>query len=370
MPYPTRARDAHRVLRGLGATAGALAVAGGLAQACSSNDVSSGGATADAGSIDEAPAIDRSPPPEAAAPRGHDRLSQTGLYADIATKTIAADVRPYEPDFVLWSDGADKKRWVRIPAGTTIDTTDPDHWILPVGAQLWKEFSLDGKRLETRLVERVGSSGKAEADYWIGAFAWREDESDADFVEHGALDVRGTPHDIPAAQTCWACHLGEPGHALGFSALQLSHTKAGVNLGELRSAGLVPPSLADRPAPGDAVTRSAMGYLHANCGHCHNPNGVSWPDTDIVLRLGYGESDVTKTSIFTTSVGVPVRSFVNKGFSVRIDPGSPDTSAVAFRMSTRDDGGAAMPPLATEIVDPGGIAAVRTWIGSLDGGTD
>src|SRR5690349_1711795 len=86
--------------------------------------------------------------PDAPAKRGRDQLSQTGLYADIATKTIAADVLAFEPSYVLWSDGATKTRWVRLPPGTSIDTTDPDHWVLPVGTQLWKEFVRDGKRIE------------------------------------------------------------------------------------------------------------------------------------------------------------------------------------------------------------------------------
>ena len=58
---------------------------------------------------------------------GRTKLSETGLFADIATKTIACDVLPFEPEFKLWSDAAEKKRWVRLPPGTSIDTTDPDH---------------------------------------------------------------------------------------------------------------------------------------------------------------------------------------------------------------------------------------------------
>jgi hypothetical protein len=34
----------------------------------------------------------------------------------------------------------------------------------------------------------------------------------------------------------------------------------------------------------DPATTAALGYLHANCGHCHNQNGTSWPDTQMMLR--------------------------------------------------------------------------------------
>jgi hypothetical protein len=303
--------------------------------------------------------------------RGRERLSETGLFSDIASKTVAEDVLPFEPEFVLWSDGAIKKRWVRLPPGATIDTTDPDRWKLPVGTQLFKEFSRDGKRLETRLVERIGATGNDDADYFLGAFLWRDDESDADFVREGASNVRGTTHDVPSAKLCWSCHIGEPGHALGFSAFQLSHSRPGINLGELRKRAVVPASLVDRPAAGDATTRAAIGWLHANCGHCHNDNGAAWPDTDMTLRLPYGYDDPRATKLYTSTVGVPVRSFVNAGFAFRIASGDPDASAVAHRLASRERS-TAMPPIATEIVDPDGISRVRAWIGSLprDAGAD
>ena len=44
-----------------------------------------------------------------------------------------------------------------------------------------------------------------------------------------------------------------------------------------------PPAAAGYPL-GAAATAAALGYLHANCGHCHNQNGTSWRDTQMVLR--------------------------------------------------------------------------------------
>lgn len=294
---------------------------------------------------------------------GHAKLSETGLYEDIGAKQVACDVIPFEPEFKLWSDAAEKKRWVRLPPGTTIDTTDPDHWVLPVGAQLFKEFSLNGKRLETRLVERVGGTGQPSKDYFLGAFAWNDDESDADFVAAGAENVRGTPHDVPAAGQCLTCHLGEPGRALGFSALQLSHD--GV-LEDLHARGFLA-ALEPKRVPGSDRERSALGYLHANCGHCHNVNGSAWPDTQMVLRVGYGETSVTDTLLFESTVGVALQNFSQPGVTKRIVPGDPDASCVAYRPAVRGDAGA-MPPIATELTDDAGVAVIRAWIASLDAG--
>src|SRR5262245_14213021 len=51
------------------------------------------------------------------------RLSQTGLYSDIATRTIAPENLSFSPQYPLWTDGASKRRWIRLPAGSSIDAT-------------------------------------------------------------------------------------------------------------------------------------------------------------------------------------------------------------------------------------------------------
>src|SRR5262245_15290995 len=93
-----------------------------------------------------------------AKPGSRERLSQTGLYRDIVAKTVMDDLVAYQPAYPLWSDGAAKRRWMRLPPGTRIDTSDAEHWRFPVGTRFFKEFSLDGVLLETRLIERVARS--------------------------------------------------------------------------------------------------------------------------------------------------------------------------------------------------------------------
>ena len=59
-------------------------------------------------------------------------LSGTGLYSDLSTQTLADGVRSFAPTYQLWSDGAQKSRWVKLPPCGTIDTSDMDHWMLPL----------------------------------------------------------------------------------------------------------------------------------------------------------------------------------------------------------------------------------------------
>lgn len=278
-------------------------------------------------------------------------LSQTGLYRDLAKKELAPDLIAFEPAYKLWSDGAQKQRWLRLPAGSEIDTSDMDHWVFPVGTMLWKEFSLEGRRLETRLVARLGPEPD---DYFMGAFVWADDESDARFMPDGEPNVRGTEHDAPQTKRCFTCHNGDRGRVLGYSAVQQPAPEA---------------PLSDPPdeayvVPGDDVAREALGYLHANCGNCHNAEGSARPDTDLDLRLRVSQHTVEETSMYATSAGVKLQSFEGTQLSLRIAPGDPDQSALLFRMLQRGPK-TQMPPFASEKVDAAGAERVRAFIASM-----
>lgn len=288
------------------------------------------------------------------------RLSDTGLYGDIGAGTLSTGIRPFTPRFPLWSDGASKRRFILLPEDTRIDTSDMDDWQFPTGTKLWKEFTRDGIRVETRLEQKVG---ERSADWALVSYVWNEDETDAVRADDGAHDARGTPHDVPRAADCMGCHGGRKSRVLGFSALQLTASGASENqLAELVDADLLsdPPFEAfDIPGTPDQV--AGLGYLHANCGHCHNQirpesNGPRCYDPDqnfeFLLRID-DLHDVDATSTVRTAVGRV------------IDTDDVEHSQVLRRMRVRDPDLPSMPPLGTETVDPSGVASVRTLIRSL-----
>jgi hypothetical protein len=318
------------------------------------------------GAADVDVAVERPAPPEPYARPTYQHLSETGLFVDFdfAALRVAPDVMAFEPTYKLWSDAATKRRWIRLPPGTQIDTSDMDHWVFPVGTKLFKEFSLDGQILETRLVERYGTGPE---DYWFGAFVWNAARTDAVLAVDGQQDINGTMHDAPAQKECGACHRGDVGRVLGFSAIQLSRTVNPPALPELAARGLLshaPASVGGYPLPGDAVTSTALGYLHANCGHCHNKNGTAWPDTQMVLRMKVSDTDAATSGVTTSIVGQPVQYWRGGAITLRVAPGAPDMSALIARMKSRTPR-QQMPPLATELVDPTGIEAVSAWISTL-----
>lgn len=286
-----------------------------------------------------------------------ERLSTTGLFLPGSTEAVAAGVRSFRPRFELWSDGASKRRWIWLPPGTRIDTSDMDAWSFPVGTKVWKEFTRDGVRVETRLLAHLAGG-------WIGvAYLWREDGTDALAVPYGAIDALGTAHDVPASNECDACHGGRKSHVLGFSAVQLA---AQAEPGSLNLDGLVLQGIvSDAPTvtprvPGDESEQAALGYLHANCSHCHNASRPERqgsrcfdPETDIDFSLRAGEaSSVFETSTYRTAI------------DGCIEPGHPSRSTLIDLVGRRGRF-RQMPPLASEVVDTAAVALLRRWIEAM-----
>lgn len=305
-----------------------------------------------------------------------ERLSQTGLYADIASKQVAPGNLAFSPQYPLWSDGARKRRWIALPPGTSIDASDPDAWVFPVGTRLWKEFAFD-RRVETRYIERT-------AEGWVFAtYRWLDDESDAllapKFGERAVYPMaEGGSYDLPARSDCRACHEGNVSRVLGFSALQLSGARdpgaphaepvgpSAVDLAMLVRQGWVkglPADLAAFPPQipaRSAVERAALGYLHGNCSNCHNARGpLASLDFSLEVRLGGGASTpaalttaVDRTARFQPSGAAPM---------ARLAPGHPEASLLLQRMARRDPI-SQMPPLGSRVVDREAVALIERWI--------
>ncbi|HWM85607.1 MAG TPA: hypothetical protein VNO33_07210, partial [Kofleriaceae bacterium] len=294
-------------------------------------------------------------------------LRDTGLYADWDSKAVAAGNLPFAPQYPLWTDGAAKRRWIRIPPGTAIDASRPDAWQFPVGTRMWKEFAFGGRRVETRLME-LTSRG------WIFAsYMWNEDESDAVLAPargaHSRAQVApGIAHAIPSEPDCHACHDGAA-PVLGFSALQLSPDRdpgalhaeppppGAVDLASLVARGLVrglPESMLRTPpriAAASPTERAALGYLHGNCGGCHGAGGAL---ASLGLTLAYtvepdGDRAAARDSTFARPSRFALPGAPAGAPSLRVAPGRPDQSVLLARMGSASPI-SRMPPLGTRVV--------------------
>jgi hypothetical protein len=211
--------------------------------------------------------------------------------------------------------------------------------------------------------------GPGEADWIFAAYHWDTTTGtpDAVLVPEGVQNANGTPHDIPSEAQCKNCHTRLKERILSFSAIQLSHSLAGETMATLSAEGrLTVPKPEGFTIPGDDTARKALGYLHANCGNCHNSAETT---VGMRLRVLTNQTSVETTDTYLTAVRVPTTVFNCLGLGIgicqRIAPGLPAESAIIMRMSSRTSG-VQMPPIATELTDQAGIDAVTAWIGTLN----
>jgi mono/diheme cytochrome c family protein len=305
-------------------------------------------------------------------------LRETGLYAEGSGTQIDPRNLAFSPQYPLWSDSARKRRWIYLPPGTAIDASNPDAWEFPPGTRLWKEFSLD-RPVETRFIERL-----ADGTWRYASYVWSEDGTDATLAPSdggAALASDGGPRGayvIPSESDCRACHEGAAVPVLGFSALQLSpdrdplapHTEArtGIDLRSLTSRGLIrnlPAALTSttpRIAASSPLERAALGYLHGNCGHCHNDNGAPAP-VDLKLAQSVATADAGAERVLRSMVNAASR-FRGHGLSSGaplIAPGQPNASVLIARVRSRNPQ-TQMPPLGTRMLDSEALALLERWI--------
>lgn len=375
----------------------ALAVTGAAAlpfAGCGSKD-DGAQAPPEAGPPEAAPQPDADPGD--AAPRGCDgdraadgmwqHLECAGLYEDIAAKRLDPALRAYKPALELWSDGAEKERWIFLPPGTKIDTSNMDEWVFPNGTKLWKEFIVDKKRIETRLYEK-GNDGT----WRHTSFRWANDESGALRSDNGEKIARGgpevPPYEIPTANQCNDCHGGRKDKVLGFEAVSLGLPGAeGLTLAALVAGGLLsaPPPATTMAFPEDGTGGAAvaLSWMHVNCGPCHNRSSSASGENSRVYTLARasqlldqdgGGITVQSLDAYASTVGHTTTVEIPDGggatFSV-IKAGDPSASLVSYLSGRRVGAGGnpnpkeQMPPIVTRLVDTKGHALLDTWIGAL-----
>ena len=306
-----------------------------------------------------------------------DDMFCTGLYRGRAATQYAADVQPYTPGVTLWSDGADKQRYLYLPPGSRIDTSNMDAWRFPVGTKAWKEFRFDGKLVETRLFWK-----RDDKTWESGTYIWNADQSVARLNTSRSPVLLDSGYEIPTAKDCGKCHHGGADKLLGVEAVALAlPTARGLTLETLAGAGALsdPPNPLSISLPEDATGMAGpmLGYLHANCGMpCHSSRGLGH-ETELLMRLRADElwpptgpattPPATGTESYRAMVNQhAVTGAVTSAFpdALRITPGRHDRSLVWLLASRRGD--YQMPPLVSHRVDEVGTAQLAAWIDALN----
>jgi uncharacterized repeat protein (TIGR03806 family) len=294
-------------------------------------------------------------------------LSDYRFFADLKARTPAARVTPYHLNTPLFSDYAEKQRFLYVPAGKKA-AYDPSAALdFPVGSALIKTFGYEQngafKPLETRLLLHRAAG-------WVAVpYVWNADGSDAVLKRAGtrvpvtftdpAGRMRTISYSVPNQNQCKDCHsLAGAIAPIGPKARNLND---GRQLAALVRAGLLDRAPADAPrlarwddssAPLDARARA---YLESNCAHCHNPKGAA---SNSGLFLGWDVADPVARGIGKRPVAAG-RGSGDRDFD--IDPGKPDDSIILYRMASTDPG-IAMPELGRATSHDEAIALLTRWI--------
>lgn len=329
-----------------------------LALACACFGAALGHATAS-----QPPVVNDAAVMEAAFPRS---LSEYGFFADGARQVPSAGVTPYAINTPLWSDGAEKLRFIYLPTGTRLTGDGEGLLRFPVGAAIIKTFAFgegEARRLiETRVLLH-------RADGWTALpYRWNAAQTEATLELAGGRVDLTTPageafsYAIPNKNQCKTCH-GKDGEVIpiGPKARNLSAEW----LGQAAAGGLLDHVPADADTLPDWRTHAtgpaaplARAYLDVNCAHCHQPGGGA---SNSGLDLRWEQDGAHALGIMKRPVAAG-RGAGGHDFSIL--PGQPDASILLYRMDSAEPG-IAMPELGKGTVDKDGVAVVRRWIAEM-----
>ena len=318
-------------------------------------------------------------------------LSQTGAFTDLATLTPAPGVIPYDIIAPLWSDGAEKFRWIALPNDGSHDLpaekigySEEGEWTFPQGTVFIKHFEIamdEGnpsvtRRLETRFLIH-GENGI----YYAFTYRWNEAETDAALIEQGETEVlairdpggstRFQDWNYPGQSDCLACHTTASGYVLGPKTSQLNSDmlypvtgRVGNQLESLNHIGAFEPAININGLPNVLTSKNlydesasledrVRSYLASNCSSCHRPEGGTRSEIDLRLHV-----DIDSTGMFDLepidTLGVADAKIIAKGY--------PERSILYKRIAGLASDGFAMPPLAKNKLDTVAVSMIYNWI--------
>ena len=320
------------------------------------------------------------------------QLSDYGLFRDLTKQIPAEGVVSYKLNSSHFADGAKAEHFLFIPEGSKIRYHAKESLDFPVGSLLVQTLfylrnardASSGRRLvETRLLihQKTG---------WLAVpYIWNEDQTDARRAVVGAktevtwLDNEGekVTHRFvtPNMNQCKQCHsVNEEVKPIGVTGrnLNLSLSDEGgvinqldrlVKLGLLE--GLASPGRMEEVLPqwhqegSETVNHRARAWLHVNCAHCHNPQGLAGSTG---LDLTFDQDNPQLFGVYKPPIAAGLGS---AGLRFSIEPGKPEKSFLLRRLESTELS-VMMPTVGRSLVDQKGVTLIREWIGGMEKDAD
>ena len=356
------------------------------------------------------------------------KLSDSGIFSNVADYQLADGAIPYDVNSPLWSDGALKTRHIILTdAEDKIVASDVGAWSFPERTVLVKSFSLEMKEgvpesrklIETRFLTKQDNE-------WVGySYRWNKSQTDAFLVEsegrqekfriHTNAGVTTQVWNYPSRSECMMCHARAAKYVLGLQTTQLNRTfdygsHEENQLSYLQRTGHLTINTAGQHAK-FAEHREFLTSFDKTRSQEIAKQVKSAPDQRPMANDGYfasGEQGIPKlanVSDKSASIESRARSYIysncaqchvgagggnsqmhfewtrslsemnvvnkqplhgNKGVpeGMLITPGKPDASVLLKRMTTRGSG--QMPIIATHKVDEEAVSVIRQWIQELN----
>ncbi len=298
------------------------------------------------------------------------------------------NVLPYDLITPLFSDYAEKARFVWMPENTNANYNDTDVFDFPEGTVLVKNFYYPGdfrnesgekKIIETRLL--IKRKGGWDALPYI----WNDGQTEAFLEVAGGnkkvsfIDKEGNniefDYSVPNKNQCKGCHISNGKfQPIGPKARNLNHDFIYIDgeknqLEKWKEVGYLKNFYSSENSPriakwndekSGSLEERALAYLEVNCAHCHSPQG---PAATSGLHLTTVEKNLSNLGICKSPVAAGKGT---GGLLYDIVPGKPNESILFYRMVSLDPG-VMMPELGRKLVHKEGVELVREWIASLKG---
>ncbi|NNE92872.1 MAG: hypothetical protein HKN23_14605 [Verrucomicrobiales bacterium] len=316
-------------------------------------------------------------PPDPDAKPFPKKLSQTGLFKNVADHEVRDEALPYKVIVPQWADGAEIDRFVTVPTDNpTIPFGGNRGWNFPDGSVAFQTLSLGGKRLETRVMTKQDKE-------WVGySYAWNDAQTDAELVptEGGEIALNdGKTWKIPSRIDCMNCHSRAANFILGLETAQMNldvdygdgfvKNQLAVmdDLGLFLRHGAAKRTSTMRGTPetnsrlvdpfdetNPDIDARARSFLHARCSGCHREAGGGNAMMHLQHFQGPEKFGVINAEPNHGNQGL-------EGDDVRIvKPGDPSKSVMFIRCSKTGPG--KMPPVGPESPDPKVVPLLLEWI--------
>ena len=308
---------------------------------------------------------------------------------DMANLTPSAKMIGFDLTTPLFTDFAQKKRFLFVPDGETVAYNPTDFLEFPIGSMLVKNFyyahdlrdPAKGKKIiETRVLVHFPDGWDAFTYLWNpeqteGFYSVVGKSEQVSFINEQGTDVN-INYVVPNKNDCKGCHninnafvpIGPKARYLnreydyeeGTQNILTKLSNDGVLTGLPALEALPEGVVWDDPTTGTLEER-ARTYLDINCAHCHRSEG---PANHSGLFLNKLEEDPYRLGFCKTPVAAGNGS---GGLEFDIVPADAEKSILHYRMNSTDPG-VMMPELGRSINHDEGIQVIRDWINSLEPG--